>query len=157
MERILVAGAGEATAERPEQLWLDVARPIQPRPPRERREAGRRPAASETGAGLQMELAMAARPRVEAVAARVVAVTAPPPPPCDMASAVARPCFVTWLLEQSKSGGTVGELAKAARADRMFPRAGGAEEVRARFDRAGADGDAYAALEDAERAYDRAA
>jgi len=84
--------------------------------------------------------------------------SAPPPPlAIEVREAAERPCFVTWLLGQGKSGGTVGELAKAARGDRMFPRRGSVEDVRALFDAAGADGDAHAALDDAERAYDRAA
>ena len=94
---------------------------------------------------------------MEASEARAMARTSPPPLAApEPVTAAARPCFVTWLLGQSKAGGTVGELAKAARADRLFPRTGSAEDVRARFARAGADGDAHAALEDAERAYDRA-
>ena len=107
----------------------------------------------------QMELRMH-RPAPLAMTMRVVAapvVEAPTLPIHTEPAAQARPCFVTWLLGQSKSGGTVGELAKAARADRLFPRTGNAEDVRALFGKAGADGDAYAALEDAERAYDRAA
>jgi hypothetical protein len=79
---------------------------------------------------------------------------APHPVIRDAPMVTERPCFVTWLLGQSKSGGTIGELAKAARADPFFPRKGSAEAVRAHFGKAGADGDAYAALEDAERAYD---
>jgi hypothetical protein len=67
----------------------------------------------------------------------------------------ARPCFVAWLREQAKSGGAIGELAKAARLDPSFPKKGSADDVRARFCRLGADGDAYVALDDAERAYDR--
>jgi hypothetical protein len=151
-----------ARTEPPQQLWLDVARPIQPAPSlRGRASPARRASEDQAWLGAQMELRMSARlaPLVaapcEAPAVPIAKAPAPLVPEAPIADA--RPCFVTWLLGQSKSGGTVGELAKAARADRLFPRTGSAEEVRVRFDRAGADGDAYAALEDAERAYDRAA
>ena len=70
-------------------------------------------------------------------------------------SSIVPPNFLAWLREQAKSGGAIGELAKAARLDPSFPKKGSADDVRARFGRFGADGDAYAALEDAERAYDR--
>ena len=167
--------AGAAPAGRPEQLWLDVARPIQTRPPRERRTAGGRAGNEGPAQATQMELRMSARPPVQIVVAPTGAVRADrvqtgtvhtdavpaakpgPLPVREPAIADTRPCFVTWLLGQGKSGGTIGELAKAARADRLFPRKGSADDVRARFDGTGADGDAYAALEDAERAYDRAA
>lgn len=159
-----MATAPEPAACPPEQLWLDVARPIQPRPPRERREVPRRLRAGEAP-GPQMELTMAARPPArttippgaQAVAPAPEPPASPPPSASEVQRAAERPCFVTWLLGQGKSGGTVGELAKAARADRMFPRRGSVEDVRALFDAAGADGDAHAALDDAERAYDRAA
>ena len=152
-----------APAGRPEQLWLDVARPIQPRPPRERRTKGPRVAQDAPSISPQMELRMSPCPVVPAARARapeVAPVATPPPPsppPPQAPIPETRPCFVTWLVGQIKSGGAIGELAKAARADRLFPRTGSAEAVRARFGKAGADGDAYAALEDAERAYDRAA
>ena len=158
-----MAAATEAAAWRPEQLWLDVARPIQPRPPRERREASRG-LRTRDAPGPQMELAMAARAPAQGPVLRTTEVGAasppapvPPPPPAAEArdAAERRPCFVTWLLGQGKRGCTIGELAKAARADRMFPRMGSVEDVRALFDAAGADGDAHAALDDAERAYDR--
>lgn len=145
---------------RPQQLWLDVARPIQPRPPRGR-GAQVRQAAPATGA--QMELRMVAgwpapaRPlREEGHAAAAPSSAAAPLPPVDPEQGL-RICFVTWLLRQVKSRGAIGELARAARADPLFPRRGNADDVRARFASVGADGDAYAALEDAERAYDRMA
>jgi hypothetical protein len=152
-----VATAAPLPPDRPQQLWLDVARPIQPRPPRERSVPARRQ--GEPTAGPQMELRMAApspAPITPPRAARPDAVAKATRPAIRYAAmTMERPCFVTWLLGQSKSGGTIGELAKAARADPFFPRKGSAEAVRAHFGRAGADGDAYAALEDAERAYDR--
>lgn len=63
--------------------------------------------------------------------------------------------FAEWLIAQGKRPGLIGDLAKAAKLDRSFPREGSAEDVRARFSAAGADGDAFAALDDAERLYDR--
>ena len=91
--------------------------------------------------------------------------TAPPPKPrppfrAPLAKAAPtetddQPCFAAWLLAQAGRSGAVGELAKAAKLDRLFPRKGSADEVRARFSVAGADGDAFEALDDAERAYNR--
>jgi hypothetical protein len=63
--------------------------------------------------------------------------------------------FAAWLLDQSKRSGTLGELARAAKLDRAFPGSGSADDVRARFNAAGADGDAFEALDDAEREYDQ--
>jgi hypothetical protein len=63
--------------------------------------------------------------------------------------------FAAWLIDQSRQPGTLGELAKAAKLDRSFPKAGSADDVRARFSAAGADGDAFEALDDAEREFDR--
>jgi len=151
---------------RPQQQWLDIARPIQPRQPRERAALRSR----------QRDDALAARQMELRMSAPVSASVAPVPPaatwgpiiqhaePRDAVAAPISPaaliepilpCFVAWLREQAKSGGAIGELAKAARLDPSFPKKGSADDVRARFGRLGADGDAYAALEDAERAYDR--
>jgi hypothetical protein len=139
----------------PQQYWLDMERPIQPRPPRERRVRGEGRPTGTSLADTQMTLTMTARPAAKAPIAR----PAPPPhAPAEPAPEVeARPCFVTWLRDQSKRRDAIGELAKAVRIDPAFPRAGSADDVRSRFDKVGADGDAFAALEDAERAYDRAA
>ena len=99
----------------------------------------------------QLELTMGAAER-----------PAPPPMPAAKAAApapslprVSCRSFGAWLLDQTKRPGSVGELAKAARADRLFPRNGSADDVRKRFGVAGADGDAFEALDDAEREYDR--
>jgi len=67
------------------------------------------------------------------------------------------PSFASWLLDQTARKGIIGELAKAARTDRQFPKKGSADDVRARFSAVGADGDAFEALDDAEREYDRLA
>jgi len=137
----------------PQQLWFDVDRPIQPRPRRAATPAGPRIAAAAAGTGSQMELRMAAPAPVRAAAA------ASPPAPAgrDPAPSAAPPpqCFAGWLLDQSARSGVVGALARAARLDRQFPSRGTIEDVRARFSAAAADGDAFAALDDAERAYDR--
>lgn len=63
--------------------------------------------------------------------------------------------FGEWLLAQAKRPGLLGELAKAAKLDRSFPKGGSADAVRDRFSAVGADGDAFEALDDAEREYDR--
>lgn len=139
----------------PQQYWLDMERPIQPRPPRERQARGKERPKDTLLADAQMALRMTARPVAKAAIAR----PAPPPHvPAEPAPEVeARPCFVMWLRDQSKRKDAIGELAKAVRTDPAFPRAGSADDVRSRFGKVGADGDAFAALEDAERAYDRAA
>jgi hypothetical protein len=66
-----------------------------------------------------------------------------------------RQSFTAWLLNQTKQHGVIGELAKAARLDPSFPKNASADAVRARFSAAGADGDAFEALDDAERDYER--
>jgi len=65
--------------------------------------------------------------------------------------------FAAWLLEQARlrRDGPIGDLAKMAKADPAFPKKGSAEDVRKRIGLAGADGDAFEALDDAEREYDR--
>ncbi len=143
--------------DEPCQLWLDVARPIQPRPrhglkreARQARDDGPAPIAG------QMELRMVAPPpapveSVPAIRARAKADYARPAAPVhDL-----RPCFAAWLLGQTRQPGTLGELAKAARLDPRFPKTGSADDIRARFSAAGADGDAFEALDDAERTFDR--
>lgn len=144
-----------AETDVPRQYWLDMERPIQPRPPRERRARGERRQAGAADADAQMALTM---PEKTAAKSMVAGSARPRLVPVEPApDAVARPCFVLWLRDQSKRKDAIGELAKAVRIDPAFPRAGSAEDVRSRFDKVGADGDAFAALEDAERAYDRAA
>ncbi len=58
--------------------------------------------------------------------------------------------FGAWLLEQHKRDGFIGALAKRMRADRGFPRGGSVEEVRRYLSTIKAEGDAFAALDDAE-------
>jgi len=151
-----------ALAFRVEQLWLDVDRPIQTRAPRGVRAGGAKADRSTTDR--QMEFRMPAptpdpvpqpaiQPAVERPAPAMVA--APMPDPRSDPAPVAPP-FGAWLLQQANRSGTLGELARATKLDRLFPRRGDAAAVRARFNAVGADGDAFEALDDAEREYDRA-
>jgi len=61
-----------------------------------------------------------------------------------------RPAFGAWLLQQRDRGDWVDGLANAARADRAFPKQGDPEAVRKHLRAAGADGDAFQAIDDAE-------
>lgn len=58
--------------------------------------------------------------------------------------------FGRWLLTQKDRGDWVDGIADAARADRTFPREGDPEAVRAHLRKQQADGDAFAAVDDAE-------
>ncbi|GAA0661315.1 uncharacterized protein YozE (UPF0346 family) [Sphingomonas insulae] len=58
--------------------------------------------------------------------------------------------FGRWLLTQRNRGDWVDGIAEAARADRTFPREGDPEAVRAHLRKQQADGDAFAAIDDAE-------
>jgi uncharacterized protein YozE (UPF0346 family) len=64
-----------------------------------------------------------------------------------------RPPFGTWLLQQRDRGDWVDGIANAARADRAFPRTGDVEAVRKHLRGMSADGDVFAALDDAELDY----
>lgn len=141
--------------DRPQQLWFDVDRPIHVRPDRRGSKHSARRDAAPSGPA-QMELRMTAptpapRPTRTDPAA--------PRPTCPSVPVILKEpmslSFAAWLLAQTGRKGLVGELAKAAKADRLFPRNGSADDVRARFSAAGADGDAFEALDDAEREYDR--
>jgi len=82
---------------------------------------------------------------------------APASPVVPLRQALPRPMpstpFGTWLLGQAKDDGWIGDLAKAAKADRAFPRAGDADAVRARLSLAGAEADMVEAVDAAERAW----
>lgn len=139
----------------PRQLVFDVERPILMRPRRDR-SAGREAAAVPT-ADRQMEFRMSpstARPtfRPPAETPRPVVVETRTDP---VAVEIEPEPFGAWLLGQTKRSGPVGELAKAVRLDRGFPKRGSVDDVRRHFGLLGADGDAFDALDDAERAYDR--
>jgi len=58
--------------------------------------------------------------------------------------------FGRWLLKQRGRGDWIDGVAEAARADRQFPRDGDPEAVRKRLREMSADGDAFAAIDDAE-------
>lgn len=58
--------------------------------------------------------------------------------------------FGRWLLKQCERGDWVDGLADAARADRTFPKDGDPEAVRGHLRKQQADGDAFAAIDDAE-------
>jgi hypothetical protein len=58
--------------------------------------------------------------------------------------------FGRWLLKQRDRRDWIDGVAEAARADRQFPRDGDPEAVRKRLREMSADGDAFAAIDDAE-------
>ena len=58
--------------------------------------------------------------------------------------------FGAWLLAQRDREGWVGDLVKAARSDREFPRNGSPEDVRRRLRETMAEGDMFEAVDDAE-------
>lgn len=62
----------------------------------------------------------------------------------------ARPPFGMWLLTKKDDGGLLGQLAAGAAADRRFPRNGDPEAVRKHLSQMQADGDMFAAVDDAE-------
>ncbi len=64
-----------------------------------------------------------------------------------------RQTFGRWLLSQSGEPGLIGRLGAAAVSDRGFPKDGTPEKVHARLVEVQADGDLFAALEDAELAW----
>ncbi|WP_129586360.1 YozE family protein [Sphingomonas montana] len=58
--------------------------------------------------------------------------------------------FGAWLLTQKDREDSVGDLARAARSDPQFPRAGSPEDVRARLRETMAKGNLFEAVDDAE-------
>jgi len=62
----------------------------------------------------------------------------------------ARPAFGRWLLTQADRGDSIGDLARAAKLDRAFPREGDFEAISRRLNELQADGEMHIALEDAE-------
>jgi hypothetical protein len=61
-----------------------------------------------------------------------------------------RESFGAWLIAQADVKSWISDLAKAAKADRAFPKQGTPDDVRKRLQEMGADGDAFEALDDAE-------
>jgi hypothetical protein len=70
----------------------------------------------------------------------------------DRSAAVVVP-FGTWLLSQKDRGGLIGQLATGAAADRRFPKHGDIGVIRAHLSAMQAEGDMFAALDDAELDY----
>jgi hypothetical protein len=98
-----------------------------------------------------------------AVAAATVDVDEAPMPATEIISTTAdvtagyeapRGAFGQWLLRQTAHRQDwIAGIAKAAKADPRFPRAGTVEDVRKHLSGMGAEGDMFEALEDAERAW----
>ncbi|QQV77607.1 hypothetical protein H5J25_02030 [Sphingomonas aliaeris] len=61
-----------------------------------------------------------------------------------------RMAFGKWMLMQRDRGDWIDGIADAARADRTFPKNGDPEAVRKHLRSQQADGDAFAAIDDAE-------
>jgi len=61
--------------------------------------------------------------------------------------------FGRWVLEQTNRDGWIGDLAKAAKADRGFPKDGDPDAVRKRLGDLQAEGDMFEAVDDAETAW----
>ncbi len=59
--------------------------------------------------------------------------------------------FGVWLLTQHDRSDWVGDLARAAKADRKFPRAGDPEAVRSHLSSMQAESEMLEALDDAEQ------
>lgn len=59
--------------------------------------------------------------------------------------------FGLWLLTQQGHAGWIGDLAKAAKADRHFPRQGSPDDIRQHLSKAQAESDMFEAVDDAER------
>ena len=62
----------------------------------------------------------------------------------------ARPAFGSWLLAQKDRDGLLGELIAGARLDRRFPKNGDPDMVRRHLSAMQAEGDMFAAVDDAE-------
>lgn len=58
--------------------------------------------------------------------------------------------FGMWLLTKKDDSSLLGQLAAGAAADRRFPRKGDPEAVRKHLSQMQADGDMFAAVDDAE-------
>lgn len=58
--------------------------------------------------------------------------------------------FGEWLVKQIKRDGWIGTLAKSAKADLRFRSGSTPDDLRKRLQEAGAEGDTFEALDDAE-------
>ena len=61
--------------------------------------------------------------------------------------------FVQWFLKQRDKPGLIGQVAAGATADRSFPRSGHIDVVRQHLSSMQAEGDMFAALDDAQTAW----
>ena len=61
--------------------------------------------------------------------------------------------FGRWLIAQVGHEGSIGELARAAKEDRQFPKDGDFEAISRRLNELQAEGEMHVALEDAELAW----
>lgn len=61
-----------------------------------------------------------------------------------------REAFGAWIVAQVDRHGAIGDLVKAAKADRAFPRTGSPDDVRKHLNKMQADGDMFEAVDDAE-------
>lgn len=105
----------------------------------------------------EVDVAAAAQARFDFDALLTTPIPGELPPRVGQFARVVRPepertrtPFGEWLLTQSGRRGWIGDLAKAAKGDRSFPKKGSPDQVRRRLQALGADGDAFEALDDAE-------
>jgi hypothetical protein len=61
--------------------------------------------------------------------------------------------FGAWLVQQKDKGRLIGQLAAGAAQDRRFPKSGDVEAVRKHLSAMQAEGDMFAAIDDAELDY----
>lgn len=136
--------------------------PVAPPAPR-RARAGRAAAdaATEVDRPAPALLGLFDPPAVRDPASAVVTPIAVAPAAVEPEVAVAetedtpRPSFGAWLLAQKSRAGLIGALVDGARRDPAFPKAGDPDAVRDRLETVQADGDAFAALDAAEREWRR--
>jgi len=74
----------------------------------------------------------------------------------DEAEGIDHEPFGAWLVMQTGRTGWIGDLAKAAKGDRSFPRNGDPDAVRAHLSEKQAESDMLEAVDDAERSWLRA-
>lgn len=74
-------------------------------------------------------------------------------PPEDLVASHPGASFGAWLVAQIANEGWIGDLARAARADRSFPRNGDPDAVRAHLSGKQAESDMFEAIDAAETAW----
>lgn len=70
-----------------------------------------------------------------------------------LSTAATKPPFGSWLIDQDKRPGAIGELAKHAKSDRSFPRSGDSKAVWKHLNAIQVESDLYDAMEEAELDY----